>query len=73
MAEPTTTDLAKLIETLSASISNLQGQVAALQQKRPPAGTFSGSRALVMATIMAIGHHDSRSWTSPSSTASLTR
>ncbi|XP_066374732.1 uncharacterized protein [Miscanthus floridulus] len=34
MAEPTTADLAKLICTLIASISNLQGQVAALQQER---------------------------------------
>jgi len=44
MAEPTTADLAKLIQTLSASISDLQGQVVALQQERPAAAFFSGSR-----------------------------
>jgi hypothetical protein len=44
MAEPTNAELAKLIQTLAASVSALQGQVAALQQERPAAASFSGSR-----------------------------
>jgi hypothetical protein len=44
MAKPTMANLAKLIQTLTASISALQGQVATLQQERPAVACFSGSR-----------------------------
>ena len=44
MAEPTMDDLAKLIQTLTASMSDLQGQVAALPQEQPAATSFSSSR-----------------------------
>jgi leucyl aminopeptidase len=46
MAEPTTIDLAKLIQTLTASISDLQGQVAVLQQEWLATDSFSGLRGL---------------------------
>ena len=48
MAEPSTADLAKMIQalttTMNATISDLQQQVAALQQAQPPAFSGSGSR-----------------------------
>lgn len=44
MAEPTNAELARLIQTLTASISDLQGQMAVLQQECPAAASFSGSR-----------------------------
>ena len=44
MAEPTMANLAKLIQTLMASVNAFQGQVAALQQERPATASFSSSR-----------------------------
>ena len=44
MFKPTTTDLAKLIQTLMAFVSAFQGQVAALQQERPAIASFSVSK-----------------------------
>lgn len=48
MTEPSTADLAQMIQalttTMNASISDLQQQVAALQQAQPQAFSGSGSR-----------------------------
>jgi hypothetical protein len=44
MAEPTTSDLAKMITDLSKSMAAMQQQIVTLQQAQPPPSLSSGTR-----------------------------
>jgi hypothetical protein len=71
MSEPTTADLAKLIETLTTTVASLQMSMAELQKEK--SASSSGSPGATMGSTTMIDHHGSRRWTFPATTEKPSR